>query len=219
LARIPAASTYPGVVSKDGRFLATREFTTDDLPGETKLWDVTNLDSIRLVAEHDFGNADVVDVAAAGRLLAVISVPGDYFGEGSIWDIADPAKPRQLSKLPLDDVSDMAFSADGTTLVTSTRTGDGRLVFWSLDRPTAPRRIAALEDQTGLIDGIAWSSDGRLLATTGIEDTVRLRKIVNAEATTKEQVAEACRMAGGGLTPERWATYVPGLPYRQTCPG
>jgi hypothetical protein len=201
-------------VSADGRFLAT-ERVPEGSAGGAWLWDVTNPVGIRRIADLGRVDGTFADIAPGGRLVATISVPGDFFGEGLLWDVTDPSRPRKLAKLPVLDVFALAFSPDGHVLATSGQP-DPVVVVWNVDNPAVPRRVTVLEGHTGMVASIGWSSDGRLVTVID-DETVRLWKVAPAAAIAADAVGEACRMAGGGLTPQQWAGYVPGLAYQQTC--
>jgi WD40 repeat protein len=103
---------------------------------------------------HD---ARFVDVSPDGRFVAT----GSHFGtKVKIWD----AMTRQLAReLPVEGSSHVLFSPDNRWLVT---TYEG-IHLWALDSEQPPRKI----DGWG---GIAFSPDGRILATDTDNGAIRL---------------------------------------------
>jgi hypothetical protein len=197
-------------ISMDGRFLSWGR----------RLWEMTASNEVRVVADLSMGNWEVGDLSQDGRLAAAVQDPySDGPNEDALWDITDPVKPRRLPLLPIGDVQIMAISPDGRMLATDSGT-DHDAAVWDIDDQSAPRRTGTLTGHKETVDEITWSSDGRLLATISVYDqVVRLWKIPTPAAAEADPVREACRIAGGGLTAEQWASYVPGLSYRRTCPG
>jgi hypothetical protein len=197
-------------MSVDGRFLSWGR----------RLWEMTASKEVRVVADLHMGDWEVVDLSRDGRLAATVQNPySDGQHADALWDITDKTKPRRLSPLPIGDVQIMTFSPDARLLATDSGT-DHDAVVWNIDDPSRPRRTGTLTGHKETVDELTWSSDGRFLATFSLYDeVVRLWKVPTPTAAEADPVREACRIAGGGLTVEQWASYVPGLPYRQTCPG
>jgi WD40 repeat protein len=160
-----------------------------------------------------------VDISPDGRLFAVVTLPGDYFGHGSLWRITETGESREVSNFPLDGVSDMSFSADGRYLLTVTITGEGHIILWDLADPAKPRRSWTLQAPTGPQVGIDRAADSSVLAvlSESEESALRLWQIPLPAAVRRNPLAEACRIAQGGLTPEQWEAYVPAVKYRDTC--
>jgi hypothetical protein len=195
--------------SIDGRFLSWGQ----------RLWEITASGQARVVADLRMDDWEVTDISRDGRLAAAVQAPyTDGPNADALWNITDPAKPRRLAPLAIGDVHIMTFSPDARLLATDSGTGHDAVV-WNIDDPAAPRRAGILTGHKETVDELTWSSDGRLLATFSLYDeVVRLWNIPTAAAAEADPVREACRIAGGGLTAEQWASHVPGLPYRQTCP-
>ncbi|KAA9152306.1 TIR domain-containing protein [Amycolatopsis acidicola] len=86
-----------------------------------------------------------------------------------LWDVSDPARPRQLTG-PLDlgrnetgwsrHAATVAFSPDGRTLAV----GDPVVSLWSLEDRARPRRLGALFTTSTLATTLAFSPDGKSLA-------------------------------------------------------
>lgn len=106
-----------------------------------------------------------------GRLLAV----GTGDAEPSIWDVADPRRPRPVARLRghAADVTALAISADGALLAT----GDaaGVVVVWDIAAPADAHPVGApLPDVGGAATALAFARGGRVLAAAGTGQPTRL---------------------------------------------
>ncbi|MDO0917282.1 hypothetical protein QQM39_42710 [Streptomyces sp. DT2A-34] len=145
----------------------------------------------------------------------------DLLGSVTLWD---GAVRRRLGQLPGTDdyaysdssglgshvgnVTALAFSADGSTLAV----GDplGRVQLW--DVPSSRPLGSPLSTSGGPVLSLAFGTDGGTLHVAGRH--VPLQKY---DLTPSHLVGQACKRAGGGLSAADWKTYLPDLPYRETC--
>ena len=113
---------------------------------------------------HMSGAGGVGAVAfAPGRHLLVSAVGVAHQDSvETVWDIADPARPRQLSAFQGGQPT--ALSPDGRILATVAF--GGQPVLWTLANPRRPARIAMMPADDGTqLWGEAFSPDGQILAT------------------------------------------------------
>jgi RNA polymerase sigma factor (sigma-70 family) len=163
------APVYAAAFSPDGKVLATAGGERGK-SGEVILWDVATgkeMDAIR-------GRPDVLVTAALspdGRVLAY----GSRDGTVSVWDIAQRRKRVWGAEAT---VFGLAFSPDGKLLASAggeefVREGNkaGELRLWD---PMTGREVAVLEGPTNTVSSLAFTPDGKTLASGGFDRAVRL---------------------------------------------
>jgi WD40 repeat protein len=163
------ATVYAVAFAPDGRILAAAH-----LRSTAQLWDVGTGEPIGLVFKSPFHRVQDVAFSPDGRLFATAGQDGNV----QLWD----AKTWRLDGDPIGghrgEVTAVAFAPDGLSLA---GTGvDGTLRFWDTGngRPVGGLLAAAGKnggaDGPGRLLGLAYSPDGRLLATAGADGAVRL---------------------------------------------
>jgi WD40 repeat protein len=154
--------------SPDGRTLAT---TDKGGSGDTiaSLWDVTDRTQPKQLSTLPIGNASSWAYEFAfstdGRTL-VTGVSGGAI----VWNVADRAHPVRLAKLDSTG-GKMAFSLNGAVLATG---GIGTVTLWDMKDPTRPSPHATLTGHAELVTSVAFSADGRTLATSDERGTAIL---------------------------------------------
>jgi RNA polymerase sigma factor (sigma-70 family) len=181
-------------LSPDGKSLAVGE--NGEKGQQVALWDPTTAKQVR-----QFGAATRPAPALAfspdGKLLAVgdgAPVEGPRGGEGGastvrLWDAAAGRKLLELEGHS-GGVTAVAFARDGRTLVSASH--DATLRFWDAATGKPVRTIRVPEDTSagaefdpdrvrgihyGGVRAVAFSPDGRLLASGNYDGTVRLWEV------------------------------------------
>ncbi|WP_344051159.1 hypothetical protein [Planotetraspora silvatica] len=190
---LPGSGT-PAMFSPDGRMLITGDEKA------SMLWDLT--DPARPVQREKDLPAVIVLVAAFrpdSRSLAISNIY-DFDGKVTLWDVSDPARPA-AQPVPIlagdaSNVTSVSFSPDGRILVTGR--ADGTMILWDVSHqgqyvrigqpligPSDPNgNIASLSSRVSVV-ALAFSADGRTLATTNVAGSLTLWDLTDVSAPHK----------------------------------
>ncbi|MCP2242599.1 nSTAND1 domain-containing NTPase [Lentzea aerocolonigenes] len=185
---IPAPSTRHTITdslgvafSPDGKLLASTHGSA------ITLWDVTDPDHPAqlggLLLEHNGTYGDVA-FSHDGKLLAGT---GGRASTRNVWDISTPSTPRVVyTASSTDTVAALAFAPDRPILALAH--GDigssaSRLDLWDFTDPSRPAQISSppTGHTAGLRD-VAFSQDGRTMATASFDQTVAVWDMTNPAA-------------------------------------
>ncbi|WP_282794353.1 DNA-binding protein [Streptomyces sp. CC224B] len=173
---------------------------------------VTDLRSSR-ASRHVLGNEETATVAFSknGKYLAA----GDMRGRVTVWDGDLRQRLAVLAGVhtgdshgPAESVTALAFSPDGGMLAVGG--SSGTVQVW--DTASNQAVGSPLPTPGDEVLSLAFSADGNTLHASSTH--VPLQEYDLAPAHLTEQ---ACERAGGGLPKADWRTYLPELPYRETC--
>ncbi|HWU12026.1 MAG TPA: WD40 repeat domain-containing protein, partial [Streptomyces sp.] len=146
--------------SPDGKVLAASHRDDGAGGGRVQLWDVSTPTEPVEAGRFELESSPVIAYHPRSRILAAQSAD-----ELTLWDTADPQKPRRIALVPLAHqvTYTLAFSKDGRTLAAGSQKGLLRL--WNVDDPARPtlraqRTVAGTE-----LISLAFTRDGRHLIT------------------------------------------------------
>ena len=166
--------------SPDGRILATGASGN-----KFRLWDVADAAYPRPLGKPltaaAAGNKGVASLAFSpdGHTL----VNGNYDGTVRFWLITNPAHPHPLGK-PLTAFSRrtgitlLAFSPDSRTLVSDSDTSN-EIRLWRVSDPARPRALGKPHNPTNTFTAVAFTPDGRTLASGDSAGQIRLWDVAN----------------------------------------
>jgi WD40 repeat protein len=165
--------------SIDGKTLASG---SND--GAVRLWNLTD-NSCRIL---EGSTVSVLSVTFAPYGLSLAS--GSFDGSIRIWDILDGTCTKVLRDERMDCVCSLAFSPDGTTLVSGgsrvIQDEDGEedefgiILLWDLSREnTGSTLFYQSQERTSDIFSIAYSPDGQYLAAGSSDSKVRLWNVAH----------------------------------------
>ncbi|MEV1244440.1 WD40 repeat domain-containing protein [Nonomuraea sp. NPDC050022] len=142
-----------------------------------------------------------------GAILAT----GDESGRLAFWDVATGGKRGPTFRANPNDgvgITQIVFSPKGDVAASI---GAGQVQLWDVATPRKLGPSMAVDEDRFV--SAAFGSGGVMLHT--LDGTGVLRDMsVGPEATA----ATICARAGRGLTRADWQRYLPGVPYRESCP-
>ncbi len=169
------SGVYPVSLSRDGKLLATG---CDDK--SVKLWDA---ETGRLLWALDKQVGIITSLAFSpdGQFLAVATDATS--GKLVVWDVA-ARRPHRTFKVNASNVRCVAFSPDGKTLAAGSGLSSGPkegvgawLQLWEMD---SGNELLNFKGHGGMVSGVAFSPDGKTLASASGDATVKLWNTVTA---------------------------------------
>ncbi len=212
LARAAIARKLPGG-HVDSIFVLDWSPTDSDLlatggrDGRVRVWDVSTGELVVTPANSLFsrGIASVRWSPDGQRLAASTS--------GVVKLLEARTGAEQLAFPVTGVVDEVDFSPDGRWLAGALRTG--ALILWDLDlgaeqiRWLAPREVELFSLAYSPLEDLIAVGDSR-----GQTHLLRFR----TPPTAKDPLTLACELVDRNLSEDEWKTYLPGTPYRKTCP-
>jgi WD40 repeat protein len=203
--------------SPDGRTLAS---ASQD--NTVRLWDVTDHTQLAILRHTD----SVQDVAFSPDGRTLVSASND--GTVRLWDVSHRVQSAVLSiRTGVRQALAVAFSPDQRIL--AARGSDGMIHLWDVARQmylgvvsggvvaveqsaTLPTNPLLTGDYVYGPDSIAFTPDGRALASASRDDSIKIWDV-----TPESWRHHLCEIAGRSLTEAEWAQFVPNIGYQRTC--
>lgn len=156
--------------------------------GEIRIWRLPEGTPVRRWQGHQ-GEVTGLAFLDRDRLLS-----GGYDGRLVLWSLAGKMRRRTPSGVPVT-----AMAVTGSRVLTGH--ADGTLRLWSLPGLTSP---SLLGRHQGAVRAVAFSSDGRLMASSGTDGRVRLWQSQGEAITLQAPGSDARTLA---FAPDRGALY------------
>ncbi|GGM90670.1 hypothetical protein GCM10011609_29650 [Lentzea pudingi] len=141
---------------------AGKFFTTVSSDGDIKLWRPQDRHAELVAALPQLHTADeeaTVDVHPGGKILLAST-----YSSSGLWDVSDPARPRELTKALTGDEAFVAasFSHDGRMLAVADE--NGVLALWNVTDPANPVKTAGFAvPKADTVWQVEFSQDDRTL--------------------------------------------------------
>jgi WD40 repeat protein len=167
------------IVSEDSLFTPDgRQLIGADTEKRIVVWDVLSGKQLATLSGHN-GRVSDLAISADGRKLASVS-PAAGVNDIRVWDLTKYQEIRRFAPRR-GQVFTAAFSPDGRFLATSGGVRDvqetlnsGDVDLWDLE---TGRGLRSMTGHTWVVTRLAFSPDGRMLATGSGDDTVRLWEV------------------------------------------
>jgi WD40 repeat protein len=157
-------AAYALAVSPDGKWIATGAYDQ-----KIRLWDTATGKEIALLKGHN-GAVNGLSFRPDGKVLASASADRTV----KLWSIPNGQRLDTLSQ-PTKEQTSVVFSADGKTLFAAG--GDNRIRMWAISAAakegTNKILTSRFAHEGGLLN-LALSADGKLLASTATDKTLKL---------------------------------------------
>ncbi|GAB3179084.1 caspase, EACC1-associated type [Streptomyces incanus] len=153
--------------SPDGKVLAASHRGNGSEGGRVQLWDMSAPTEPVEAGRFKLKSSSAIAYHPRSRILAAQSAD-----ELTLWDTADPQRPRRLSlvRLAHQGTYTLAFSKDGRTLAAGSKKGLLRL--WNVSDPARPTLRAQRTVATSELISLAFTRDGgHLITGNGNGDT------------------------------------------------
>jgi WD40 repeat protein len=169
--------------TSNGHSLITR--SSDESGNHTiEVWDISNPQSP--ASQYTFPG-ESAGMNRDGSILTINTVDEAGNPVLTLWNISDPLSPVQLSSLPVEDVSEVAFSSDGNILAILGY--DSAITLWDLSNVYAPVQLGKLSGYSEGVSSIVFDPSGLNLVLGGTDGKVLLWYVGNSQSLSLQPYA------------------------------
>jgi WD40 repeat protein/serine/threonine protein kinase len=160
--------------------------------GTVRLWDAGSGEQIRTLRGHSQSVQGLAFSADGQRLAAAGGGAQESAKSVTVWDTTTWQEVPPSPLVATQGFHAVAFSPGGTLLAAASTGSSPFVVVWDL---ATGAQIGVLHGHTWVIGQVAFSPDGRHLASASLDGTVRIWDV-----TTHEEVVRPPLRHGGGAT-------------------
>jgi WD40 repeat protein len=174
--------------------------------GTLRLWDAATGQARNTIVIDRGTEVDPAGFSGDGTVVAVNTAEGTL----QLWDTTTW---RRLQTFTFTS-PEIAIDQTGTALAVIR--DDGSVELW--DVATGQLVGEPLDAYVGPVSNVMFSSDGKTLISAAYDGTVVEHDMSFLTMDEEELVDLICRRTGQPLSRDEWDTYLPNLPYKETCP-
>jgi WD40 repeat protein len=175
----PKAKVFSISFDESGNRMAIFPGTSD---GTVELWDTSKPNAVAPIDLRIAANDPAVKLSGSGAInrSGTTLASGTVDGQLQVWQVAN-GTIRSLAPIP-GATALIETVAAGPRDLFAAAADDGSIPIWDLSDLNNPKLLTKLTDATGLMLGVAFNSDGTLIAGANADHSVYLWDIRNVEA-------------------------------------